>query len=287
MRMIAALLATLLAALLVAMVLAPPAARADALDDAVDYANALRNAGCGGRPGVDERLARDVRLDEAAARVAGGADLKAATAASGYRIRRVARIRLENYSGADVAGILESQFCDIVADPELVDIGMHMTGGETWLVLAVPLALGAGTSTAGAADRLFAGINDARATGRRCGILKKLDAAPPLQRSAALDMAAAAHARDIAARGALGHEGADGSTAAERAERAGYRWTTVGENVAAGQTEAADVVDTWLDSPGHCRNLMDARFSDTGIAVAVNESDDKVIYWVQVYGAPE
>lgn len=262
-------------------------ARAGAADNAINAANALRAAGCGDRPPLDAPLARDARLDEAAARVAGGTDLQAAANDAGYRARRVARIRLENYAGEEVARVLEAKFCGIVSDPELTDIGVHDSGGETWLVLAVPLALAAGTSAAGAADRLFAGINDARRSDRRCGVLKRMDAAPAMRRSAALDEAARAHARDIAARGALGHEGADGSTAADRVSRAGYSWSTVGENVAAGQTEAADVVDTWIDSPGHCRNLMEPRFTDTGVGVAVNEDDDRVIYWVQVYAAPQ
>lgn len=269
--------------LLLAAMTAPAGARGAAIDDV----NALRSTGCSDRPPLDAALVHDARLDEAAARVADGMDLQKAASASGYHARRVARIRLENYTGEDVARVLEEQFCSIVADPELTDIGVHESGRETMLVLAVPLALAAGTSPTAAADRLFAGINDARRNARRCGVLKKMDAAAPMRRSDKLDDAAAIHARDIAARGALGHEGADGSTAAERVSRAGYRWSTVGENVAAGQTEATEVVDTWLDSPGHCRNLMDPRFKETGIAVALNQDDDKVIYWVQVYAAPQ
>lgn len=269
--------------LLLTAMTAPAGARGGAIDDV----NALRAAGCGNRPPLNAALTHDARLDAAAARVAKGTDLQKAASKSGYHARRVARIRLENYAGEEVPRVLEEQFCGIVSDPELTDIGVHDGDRETMLVLAVPLELAAGTSPAGAADRLFAGINDARRSARRCGTLRKTDAAPPMRRSEDLDVAAAVHARDIAARGALGHEGADGSTAAERVSRTGYRWSTVGENVAAGQTEATEVVDTWLDSPGHCRNLMDPRFTETGLAVAVNEDDDRVVYWVQVYAAPQ
>ena len=256
-------------------------------DDAVAGANALRVAGCGDRPAVAAPLVPDPRLDAAAARVAAGEGLQGAASAAGYRAARVARIRVVNAIGAAYTSILEAEFCALLGDPELTDVGLYRTGDETWLVLAAPLSLADGVGAAGAAEALFAAINAARSVTRRCGGAQEHAAAPPLRRSAALDDAAILHARDIAQRGALGHDGADGSTAAERVALAGYRWSTVGENVAAGQRQPEETVDTWLASPGHCKNLMDPRFRDTGVAVAVNEDDDRVIYWVQVYAAPQ
>jgi hypothetical protein len=50
---------------------------------------------------------------------------------------------------------------------------------------------------------------------------------------------------------------------------------------------AAEVVNTWLASPGHCANLMNPRYSDMGVAYAVNPDSEKVIYWAQVFAAPE
>ncbi|HEX5789275.1 MAG TPA: CAP domain-containing protein [Woeseiaceae bacterium] len=256
-------------------------------DDAVVLANALRISGCGDRPAVAAPLVPDRRLDAAAARVAAGEGLQEAASAAGYRAARVARIRVVNASGAAYTSILESEFCALLGDPEFTDVGLYRAGDETWLVLAAPLSLAGGVGASGAAEALFAAINAARSVTRRCGGAPEYAAAPPLERSAALDAAALLHARDIALRGALGHDGADGSTAAERVARAGYRWSTVGENVAAGQRQPEETVDTWLASPGHCKNLMDPRFRDTGVAVAVNEDDDRVIYWVQVYAAPQ
>lgn len=266
--------------------LAAQAAGAGQSADPIAEANALRTTGCGDRPAIDAPLTQDHRLDAAAIRVAAGDGLQEAAGAAGYRAARVARIRVASAMGPELASILETQFCHLLGDPELTDVGWFWDGKETWLLLAAPLALAGGESTTGAADRLFAAVNAARAVARRCGDTREYAAVPPLARSAALDEAALAHARDIAARGALGHEGADGSTAGERVVRAGYRWSTVGENVAAGQQSADESVDIWLESPGHCRNLMDPRFRDTGVAVAVNEDDDRVIYWVQVYAAP-
>jgi hypothetical protein len=42
----------------------------------------------------------------------------------------------------------------------------------------------------------------------------------------------------------------------------------VGENIAYGPKSADEVVQGWLDSPGHCENIMDPRFAEMGIAYA-------------------
>jgi uncharacterized protein YkwD len=81
----------------------------------------------------------------------------------------------------------------------------------------------------------------------------------------------------------MDHAGSDGSTPAMRATRAGYAWRTVGENVATGQSTPEQVVAEWLDSPRHCSNIMDADFTQMGVAFAASASG---VYWAQVFGAP-
>jgi hypothetical protein len=48
---------------------------------------------------------------------------------------------------------------------------------------------------------------------------------------------------------------------------------------------AAEVVAGWLQSAGHCANLMDGRFRHMGIGVATGSKPGQ-IYWVQTLGAP-
>ncbi len=252
--------------------------------DPVDVANEIRSQGCGSFAAVGEKLRRSDSLDRAAKRVAGGEELLAAAAASGYRAKSSAVIKFVA-SGDDIAQMLTARFCDIVADPALRDIGIYSSNGTTWLLLAAPLTLEPVGDAGSPGDHLLELINEARARARRCG-RSRFQSAPPLTSSPALIRVANAHALDISQRGELSHEGFDGSQPADRATRAGYRWTAIAENVAAGQTTAAAVVETWLQSPGHCANLMDPRYSQSGAAVALNEDDDKVIYWVQVYASP-
>jgi uncharacterized protein YkwD len=51
-----------------------------------------------------------------------------------------------------------------------------------------------------------------------------------------------------------------------------------------------DVVQGWLDSPGHCENIMDSRFAEMGIGAALGRSPTGAsrqgLYWVQLLAAP-
>jgi uncharacterized protein YkwD len=61
----------------------------------------------------------------------------------------------------------------------------------------------------------------------------------------------------------------------------------VGENIAYGPKSADEVVQGWLDSPGHCENIMDPRFAEMGIAFAAGHSSLRGLFWVQLLVAPK
>ena len=83
------------------------------------------------------------------------------------------------------------------------------------------------------------------------------------------------------------HTGSNGSTLGDRATAAGYAWSSLGENIAAGQASVAEVVDGWMKSDGHCANLMNAGFRDIGVAcVAGNANTTYRTYWTQDFGTP-
>jgi uncharacterized protein YkwD len=127
-------------------------------------------------------------------------------------------------------------------------------------------------------------VNEARSHGRRCG-RERFAAAPPLDASRTLAEAAADHARDMARKRYFEHRGRDGSEPKDRVRRAGYQSRLTGENIAFGPVSAEEVVAGWLDSPGHCANIMDSRFQDIGVGFA-NGRKRGEIYWVQTFGAP-
>jgi uncharacterized protein YkwD len=96
----------------------------------------------------------------------------------------------------------------------------------------------------------------------------------PLAVSAKLRSAAKVHAADMIAHHYLDHTGYDGSQPLQRAKRAGYLRHVVsysiGENLADGfgtDGTPANMVDDWMASPEHRRNILDPRFRQIGAAV--------------------
>src|SRR5690606_7875842 len=81
--------------------------------------------------------------------------------------------------------------------------------------------------------------------------------------------AAYAHTQDMLARDYFGHElaGDPATKLTNRLRRFGYRYRAAGENIAAGQRSAAEVVESWMRSPGHRQNILNCAYEDIGIAV--------------------
>jgi uncharacterized protein YkwD len=266
---------------LAALLAAPRAAASDALFAEI---NSIRAQGCGGGT-PQPALRRSAALDRAAAALAAGDGMKDAMAGAGYRALQAAMLEVTGTSDAAMARALAKRGCKDIGDAAYRDAGLATRSGAAWIVLAAPLEPPDAADAAAVASRVLALVNEARTVKRRCG-LKRFDAAPPLSASAALDRAALAHARDMAARSALSHAGGDGSTPAERATKAGYRWRLVGENIAAGQPTPERVVADWLDSTRHCANLMDPGYTDMGIGFAADPRSAAGVYWSQLFGTP-
>lgn len=252
--------------------------------DLMKAINVIRAQGCGDRRGGAAALRRSLALDRVAESLMAGRKLKDAMADAGYRASQSATFEATGTDAA-IAAALAQRRCKDVVDSAYRDAGIAEEPDRAWIVLAAPFAPPAAGESKSVSRRVLELANEARAQSRRCG-WKRFEAAPPLQHSDTLRRAASAHARDMAARQEMGHAGSDGSTPAERATRAGYRWRFVGENVAAGQPTPEAVVAEWLGSPRHCANIMDADYTEMGVAF-VSESGSKAgIYWVQMFGAP-
>ncbi|GAA3755475.1 uncharacterized protein YkwD [Spinactinospora alkalitolerans] len=98
----------------------------------------------------------------------------------------------------------------------------------------------------------------------------------PLRIEERLVTASRSHSDDMAARDYMAHESPEGEGPGERAAEAGYdAWS--GENVAAGYSSAEAVMEGWMNSPGHRRNILDCDSRAIGVA----ETDG---YWTQMFG---
>lgn len=103
----------------------------------------------------------------------------------------------------------------------------------------------------------------------------------PLAVNDALTAAAQGHSDDMAANDYFSHTSLDGATASDRAEAAGFTGTALGENIAAGQRSAQDVMAAWMGSEGHRANILNCDY--TVIGVGLNEDG---WYWTQMFGTP-
>lgn len=275
-------LAVTLAAALIAT-----ASLAEGDAELVDSINAYRDAPrrCEGRslPRADA-LAPSAPL--ARVEVPRGGDLGTALDHAGYQAATSRLIWIAGASDArDVMTLLQQRHCAAMLDPRYTEVGVFRSGRQWRIVLAQPLLTTSLGDWREAGQAVLARVNTARAESRQCGG-RHFDAAPPLIWNERLAQAALAHSRDMAASGALAHEGSDGSTPAQRTARHGYDWRAVGENVAGGQGSAAAVVDGWLQSPVHCANLMAPEFTEMGAAYAHEPGSRLHIYWAQLLATP-
>ena len=272
------LLRHLLAATILALM--PPTASADV----VSSVNKVRAHGCPGRHGGQISLRESQQLDAVARQLARGMDLARAQKAAGYHAASVATVEISGVSDSEFERLLTQQFCSAATEPEFREIGIYQQGASVWIAMAQPFTPPPTRDAAAVSRRVLELTNEARAHARRCG-WTSYAAAPPLTLNTALDRAALEHSRDMANHHYFDHTGSDGSSPADRITRTGYQWRMVGENLASGMTTPEEAVAGWIKSPHHCENLMTARFTEMGLAFAVNPSGSD-IYWTQTFGTP-
>ncbi|MBI2023741.1 hypothetical protein HYT01_04250 [Candidatus Giovannonibacteria bacterium] len=90
---------------------------------------------------------------------------------------------------------------------------------------------------------------------------------PPLGTNKMLDDAAQAKAKDMLSRQYFEHISPDGKGPAELVTNSGYEYITVGENLALGGfKDDHELVQGWMDSPGHRANILNTRYTEMGAA---------------------
>ncbi|MBD2773312.1 CAP domain-containing protein [Iningainema tapete] len=100
----------------------------------------------------------------------------------------------------------------------------------------------------------------------------------PLQANDELNYTAEKYAKEMSDRRFFSHTGLDGSKPWDRAKAVGYEAQTMGENIAAGQKTPQQVVQDWMNSPGHRANILRSQYKDLGVGFENN-------YWVQNFGS--
>jgi uncharacterized protein YkwD len=274
--------------------------------DALSAVQVLRAGGCGGIMPAAAPIRRSAILDGVAQQWAAGSSLPAAAQLSAYRAQTTTGLRVSGPESS-LLELLRRSGCRSLVSQELREIGIYRRGPDNWLVLAFAAAAApaaAVTREAAARPQMRAGppvsvspsgpvlaaralelVNQVRARGARCGT-RAFAPAPPMTLSGTLAGVASGHAIDMAEHNYFEHVDLAGKSPADRVRAVGYREKLVGENIAYGPESVEDVVKGWLDSPGHCENIMDPRFAQMGIAYSAGRRSRRGLYWVQLLAEP-
>jgi len=139
-------------------------------------------------------------------------------------------------------------------------------------------------------------VNRMRAKTRQCGN-RTYRSAKPLRWNESLYNAAYEHSKDMAQCSHFSHSGSGThsdrtakvqnlqrcSTFVNRIENNGYLgYRGVSENIAYGAKSVEHVMQQWIASEGHCRNIMNPKYTEFGMAQV--RSPNGVYYWTQNFG---
>ena len=256
-------------------------------DELADLINAYRAApgDCDGRPAAPAgRLAVEPAL--ARIRIGPGTFLESALRNAGYEAALAEAITVAGAPDARAAmDVIGQKYCRTLRAAEFAAVGTAHIGDDWQIVLAQPVVIPPLPDWPNAGRDILALVNAARARPRTCGT-QAFGPAGPLTWNPLLGQAALAHSADMAHQHYFNHKQPDGSLPADRATKAGYRWVRVGENIAAGQRTVDEAVASWLDSPGHCANIMNGNYTEVGVSCAKNSASTYKTYWVMDLGRP-
>jgi uncharacterized protein YkwD len=127
-------------------------------------------------------------------------------------------------------------------------------------------------------------LNVFRSQSQTCGGTS-YPAVPPLTMNAELRLAARLHSQDMADQNFFDHDSLDGRTFMDRINDAGFTGgCPCGENIAAGSSTASATMTQWINSPGHCSNMMGSGYTTVGIGYGYNASSSYGHYWTQDFG---
>jgi uncharacterized protein YkwD len=154
----------------------------------------------------------------------------------------------------------------------------------------VYLPLMARTAAAGSFEQQITDLTNEQRRQQGCAVALVL--------SPQLSAAASTHSRDMALHDLFSHNGSDGSTMISRAIGAGYDYSLLAENLAAGQSTPEEVVAGWMNSPGHRANILNCALREIGVGYYEQLDDQSNVrldtgeisgpyrhYWTQDLGA--
>lgn len=110
----------------------------------------------------------------------------------------------------------------------------------------------------------------------------------PLKENFNLNESAEKKVEDMFENQYFAHESPDGFGVDYLAGKAGYGFIAIGENLALGNFEDdQDLVQAWMDSPGHKENILNKSYQEIGVSVIKGTFEGKTTWLaVQHFGLP-
>jgi uncharacterized protein YkwD len=107
-----------------------------------------------------------------------------------------------------------------------------------------------------------------------------------LKKDTQLMRAAKNKANDMATKGYFSHTTPSGQQFTHFITGAGYRYTTIGENIAIYFSTEKEAVASWLNSPPHRENILNANYRHIGVGVAWGTFNGRSGWFgVQIFGS--
>ncbi|WP_010238254.1 CAP domain-containing protein [Clostridium arbusti] len=106
----------------------------------------------------------------------------------------------------------------------------------------------------------------------------------PLKANADLSKVATAKAQDMIDKNYFSHTSPTYGSPFDMMTKFGIKYTAAGENIAYGQKTPADVMNGWMNSPGHKANILNSNFTEIGVGMAKDKNGAP--YWVQMFINP-
>jgi len=107
---------------------------------------------------------------------------------------------------------------------------------------------------------------------------------PALKVNTKLAGVAEKKAEDLRDKNYFAHQSPTYGSPFDMMKQFGISYTSAGENIAKGQKTPADVMNGWMNSPGHKANILNSSYTEIGVGYVTDSNG--TTYWVQHFIRP-